>query len=180
MKIRRSAAVGTVSSFWANFTPSATSCAQPWNPPAYIGPSRDCMCAMTLCSAWPTRSGRVRNATEVRTIAMTSRMRAPPRGNTRREVLTAAGSPAAAPARFLRARPGLGDPRGQDEVLAQRVALEPVGQQQRLEVRVTFEDDSEHLEGLAFVPVRAAVDPGRGGQNRLLARGERTDQDVVP
>jgi hypothetical protein len=48
---RRSAAAGTTLSFWMNFTPSATNCAQPWNAPAYIGPSRDCMCAITLCSA---------------------------------------------------------------------------------------------------------------------------------
>src|SRR3954465_7911342 len=63
VKIRRSAAAGTTSSFWANFTPSATSCAQPWKPPAYIGPSRPCMCAITLCSACPTSSGSTRNAT---------------------------------------------------------------------------------------------------------------------
>ena len=47
---RRSARAGTTDSFCANFTPSATSCAQPWNPPAYIGPSRDCMWAIALCS----------------------------------------------------------------------------------------------------------------------------------
>ena len=46
----RSAASGTTSSFWTNFTPSATSCAQPWNMPASIGPRRACMCASTLCS----------------------------------------------------------------------------------------------------------------------------------
>ena len=46
----RSAAVGTMSSFWMNFTPSATSWAHPWNAPASIGPTRDCMCARTLCS----------------------------------------------------------------------------------------------------------------------------------
>src|SRR3954463_67997 len=63
VKIRRSAAAGTTSSFRANFPPSATSCAQPWKPPAYIGPSRPCMCAITLCSAWPTSSGSTRNAT---------------------------------------------------------------------------------------------------------------------
>ena len=34
----RSAAAGTMSSFWMNFTPSATSCAQPWKAPASIGP----------------------------------------------------------------------------------------------------------------------------------------------
>ena len=46
----RSAASGTTSSFCTNFTPSATSCAQPWNMPASIGPRRACMCASTLCS----------------------------------------------------------------------------------------------------------------------------------
>src|SRR3954451_5822015 len=52
-----------MSSFWTNLTPSATSWAHPWNPPAYIGPSRPCMCAITLCSACPTSSGSTRNAT---------------------------------------------------------------------------------------------------------------------
>ena len=46
----RSAAAGTTSSFWMNFTPSATSCAHPWKTPASIGPRRACMCASTLCS----------------------------------------------------------------------------------------------------------------------------------
>ena len=46
----RSAAAGTMSSFWMNFTPSATSCAHPWNRPASIGPSLACMCARPLCS----------------------------------------------------------------------------------------------------------------------------------
>ena len=46
----RSAAAGMMSSFCTNFTPSAISCAQPWNRPAYIGPRRACMCARTLCS----------------------------------------------------------------------------------------------------------------------------------
>jgi hypothetical protein len=46
----RSAAAGTTSSFWMNFTPSATSWAHPWNRPASIGPSRACMWASPLCS----------------------------------------------------------------------------------------------------------------------------------
>ena len=46
----RSAAAGTMSSFWMNFAPSAISWAHPWNAPASIGPSRACMCASTLCS----------------------------------------------------------------------------------------------------------------------------------
>src|SRR5665647_647923 len=62
LNTQRSAASGTMSSFWTNLAPSATSCAQPWNPPAYIGPNRPCMCAITLCSIWPTTSGSTRNA----------------------------------------------------------------------------------------------------------------------
>ena len=57
-KIRRSAPAGTMSSFCANFTPSATSWAQPWKPPAYIGPRRPCMWAITLCSVCPTTRGK--------------------------------------------------------------------------------------------------------------------------
>ena len=41
---------GMMSSFWTNLMPSASSCAQPWNLPASIGPSRACMCASPLCS----------------------------------------------------------------------------------------------------------------------------------
>lgn len=63
-KIRRSAPAGTMSSFCANFTPSATSWAQPWKPPAYIGPRRPCMWAITLCSVWPMSRGKVRKTTK--------------------------------------------------------------------------------------------------------------------
>lgn len=59
-KMRRSALAGTTSSFCANFTPSATSWAQPWKPPAYMGPRRPCMWAITLCSVCPTTSGSTR------------------------------------------------------------------------------------------------------------------------
>jgi hypothetical protein len=69
----RSAAAGMMSSFWMNFTPSAISCAQPWNRPAYIGPSRDCMCASTLCSAYPTPSGAVRKKINT-TAVLTARI----------------------------------------------------------------------------------------------------------
>src|SRR4051812_21688408 len=70
-KTGASAAAGTISSFCANLTPSASSCAQPWNPPAYIGPSRPCMCAITLCSVWPTSSGRTRKARTTTTARST-------------------------------------------------------------------------------------------------------------
>ena len=66
-KAQRSARAGVMSSFWTNFTPSATSCAHPWKPPAYIGPSRPCMWAMTLCSVWPTSSGSTRKAASTAT-----------------------------------------------------------------------------------------------------------------
>ena len=66
-KIRRSAPAGTMSSFCANFTPSATSWAQPWKPPAYIGPRRPCMWAITLCSVWPTTRGKTRKTTKTTT-----------------------------------------------------------------------------------------------------------------
>ena len=71
-KTRRSAAAGTMSSFCTNFTPSATSWAQPWKPPAYIGPSRPCMCAITLCSVCPTSSGSTRNAASTATSRATA------------------------------------------------------------------------------------------------------------
>ncbi len=50
VKTHRSALAGTIPSFWTNFTPSAISCAQPCDTPAYHGPSRPCMWARTLCS----------------------------------------------------------------------------------------------------------------------------------
>jgi hypothetical protein len=68
----RSAAAGITSSFWTNFTPSASSCAHPWKRPAYIGPSRACMCARTLCSMYPTPSGAVRKKIRT-TVALTTR-----------------------------------------------------------------------------------------------------------
>ena len=66
-KMRRSAPAGTMSSFCANFTPSATSWAQPWKPPAYMGPRRPCMWAITLCSVWPTTRGRTRKTAKTMT-----------------------------------------------------------------------------------------------------------------
>ena len=55
-----SAALGMIDSFWTNLIPSATSWRTPWKRPASIGPSLACMWAMTLCSMYPTRSGKVR------------------------------------------------------------------------------------------------------------------------
>lgn len=67
-KTLRSAPAGTMSSFCANFTPSATSWAQPWKPPAYMGPRRPCMWAMTLCSVWPTTRGRTMKTAKTMTM----------------------------------------------------------------------------------------------------------------
>src|SRR5918996_1254640 len=71
-KTAGSARAGTTSSFWANLTPSAISWAQPWNRPAYIGPTRPCMCAMTLCSACPMAIGRSRNTPTTTTTRTTT------------------------------------------------------------------------------------------------------------
>src|SRR4051794_1826060 len=67
-----SAAAGVMSSFCANLTPSATNWAQPWKPPAYIGPTLDCMCAIALCSVWPTSSGSTRNAARTPNVRPTT------------------------------------------------------------------------------------------------------------
>src|SRR4051794_12887082 len=180
LKMVRSAAAGIRSSFWTNFTPSASSWAQPWKPPAYIGPRRDCMCAMTLCSVCPTSSGSTRNAATMTTSRMTTSrsIRAPilasilgPVGrHARRRHLAAARRAAARLAGLLRARPHLGHPRRQNEVLAQRMPLEPVRQQQRDQVGMPLEDHPEHLVRLALVPVGAPVDPDRARQNRVDTR----------
>ncbi len=69
-KTQRSAARGTTSSFWMNLTPSAMSCAHPWKRPASMGPSRCCMWARTLCSAYPITSGAVRKKAMIRTTLM--------------------------------------------------------------------------------------------------------------
>src|SRR5919199_647281 len=47
------------------------SCAQPWNRPAYIGPSRACMCARILCSMYPTAIGADRNTIRTRSALIT-------------------------------------------------------------------------------------------------------------
>src|SRR5262245_56215217 len=88
------------SSFCANFTPSATNCAQPWKAPAYMGPSRPCMCAITLCSACPTTSGSTRKATTIKIslIAMMSRS----------DIVAVLGTDHTLPPRPLRGQVGLG------------------------------------------------------------------------
>src|SRR5689334_20506291 len=174
-KTGRSASRGVTSSFWTNLTPSAMSWAQPWKAPAYIGPSRPCMCAITLCSACPTSSGRVRNATTTATTRIASSIHAgtrPPLGRVghagRAHRLPAAGRVLAL-ARLLGARPRLGHAGGQDEVLAQRLPLELGREQQRGQPgggREAGEVEAEHLVRLPLVPGGARVERG----NRLDGR----------
>lgn len=82
-------------------------------------------------------------------------------------------------ARLLRARPGLGDPGGEHELLAQRMPLEPVGQQQRHQVRVAGEVDPEHLVRLALVPAGPRVDPGGARQRGAGPRHPGAQQQVA-
>jgi hypothetical protein len=82
-------------------------------------------------------------------------------------------------ARFLRPRPGLGDARRQDEVLAERVAFEVLGEEEVVQGRVALEDDAEHLVRLAFVPGRARVDADGGGERRGLVGDGRTDEKTT-
>src|SRR3954471_5427682 len=189
----RSAAVGTIASFCVNFTPSAISCAQPWKPPAYIGPSRPCMCAITLCSVCPTSSGSTRNATTTSRARTTTSRTSPPSDIV--ELRRRARPPAAgvrharrqglAPARcrrvcvglarLLGAGPGLARPRGQHERLAQRRPLEAVGQQQRPQpepgpVVEPLEGEAEHLDRLALVPRRARPHRGHAREPQVVVR----------
>src|SRR3954451_4063551 len=201
-KIVRSAPAGTTSSFCTNFTPSATSCAQPWNIPAYIGPTRLCMCAIALCSTCPTSSGSTRNAaitTSTRSSASTSSgigallgravggARTPllGRGDARRAgpaTRRGAGRRVVALAGLLGAGPGLGDPRGEHELLAQRVTLELLGQEQLVqrEHRTgVAEVDAEHLVGLLLVPPGTREHVGQRVDDRLVARHQGAYEEVL-
>ncbi|MBB4894500.1 hypothetical protein FHS39_003558 [Streptomyces olivoverticillatus] len=82
-------------------------------------------------------------------------------------------------ARLLRARPRLGHPGRQDEVLAQGVALEALRQQERDQVRVALEVHAEHLVGLALVPRRAREDAHGTRQRRRLVRHRRAQEQTA-
>jgi hypothetical protein len=81
--------------------------------------------------------------------------------------------------RFLRARPGLGHARGQDEVLAEGVALETLGEEERIQAGVAFEGDAEHLVGLAFVPGGARVDLDGGREYGGVVRDGRPYEEAA-
>src|SRR5262249_47273941 len=65
--------------------------------------------------------------------------------------------------RLLGSGPRLRDAGREHEVLAQRMALEPVRQQQRRQLTVSAEPDPEHLVRLALVPAGARVDVTHAG-----------------
>ncbi|GHI16138.1 hypothetical protein Scinn_56010 [Streptomyces virginiae] len=81
--------------------------------------------------------------------------------------------------RLLGPRPGLRDARGQHEVLAQRVPLEVLREEEVHQVRVVGEGDPEHLEGLALVPFRARVDGDRRRQGGGAVRDGRAQQQAA-
>src|SRR5665811_419074 len=154
-----------------------------------MGPTRLCMCAIVLCSIWPTTSGSMRNApSTTRQRKMTSKMSSI--GGLPSPIL-GIGNPwrtHAAPARrvcgigvglprLLRTGPGLGDPCGEDEFLAEWVAFEAVGQQQRIEF--VAEVDAEHLMRFALMPGGAGKDLSERRDARIVARDQRCDEQVV-
>ncbi len=79
---------------------------------------------------------------------------------------------------FLGARPGLGDPGREDEVLAQRVALEPVREEEVVQPGMIREVHTEHLVRLAFVPGCARVDVDGGRQRRGVVRHRGAQQQA--
>src|SRR5919107_532662 len=67
----------------------------------------------------------------------------------------------------------------QREVLAERVPLPVVGQEDAAQVRVTVEDDAEHVERLALVPVGRAPDGNDGRDVRVLLVQENFQAQAV-
>src|SRR5215207_3029526 len=81
--------------------------------------------------------------------------------------------------RFLGPRPGLGLPGQQGELLAQRVALELLGQQQLGQVGVAVEADAEQLGRLPLVPVGAGPQVADGRQVATIAGDHHAQLEVV-
>ena len=143
------------------------------------------MCAITLCSVCPTSSGSTRNAASTATarsddleprLAWHRAVTALPRGSgtpggrrhARRQARPALGAAAwrAPSPGSLAPGHGLLTRGGEHERLAQRRALEALGQQQRAQPRPgavveAVEVDAEHLERLALVPGRAGQHAGQ-------------------
>src|SRR4029077_17084527 len=76
-------------------------------------------------------------------------------------------------------RPGLHLARHQREVLAERVPLEQLGQQQLHRLRMSLEPDAEHLHRLALMPVARRVQVADRRGDRVLVRETYLDPDVV-
>src|SRR6266498_2761691 len=81
---------------------------------------------------------------------------------------------------FLGPGPDLGLPGQQGEFLAERVALELLGQQQLGQVGVAVEAHAEQLGGLALVPVGSRPQVVQGRQVPAVARHQRAELHVVP
>src|SRR6266540_5196912 len=81
---------------------------------------------------------------------------------------------------FLGPGPDLGLPGQQGEFLAQRVAVELLGQQQLGQVGVAVEAHAEQLGGLALVPVGSRPQVVQGRQVPAVARHQRAELHVVP
>jgi hypothetical protein len=81
--------------------------------------------------------------------------------------------------RLLRTGPGLGDTGGEDEVLAEGVALEALGKKKGVQAGVPLEGDAEHLVGLALVPAGSGVHGDRRRQDGCRVRDGRTDEEAA-
>src|SRR5919199_813028 len=81
---------------------------------------------------------------------------------------------------FLGPGPDLGLPGQQGELLAQRVALELLRQEELGQVGVAVEAHAEQLGGLALVPVGPRPQVVQGRQVPAVARHQRAELDVVP
>src|SRR6266536_3320110 len=81
--------------------------------------------------------------------------------------------------RLLGPWPGLGLPGQEGELLAQRVPLELLGQEQLGQVGVAVEGHAEQLGGLALVPVGARPQVVHARQVPAVARHHRAHLDVV-
>src|SRR5215208_7498156 len=67
----------------------------------------------------------------------------------------------------------------QREVFAERVPLPVVGQEDAAQVWVSVEDDAEHVEGLALVPVGRAPDGRHRRDVRVLLVEQNLQADAV-
>ena len=171
------------------------SCAQPWKAPAYIGPSRPCMCAITLCSAWPDDQRQGEEGDHHREhpdqhlkpdrhqrspLAGSSRPTRPaparPAGacGARRAALGSCDSPGSfAPGQGFATRDA------RTNSLRSGYPSNSGRQQQRHEAaRMPGEVDAEHLVGLPFVPRRARKNVHNGRYRWRRARSQGTQQDA--